>query len=115
MVKPSESKEDDDVDMYLNPCLVYKVADLSSKEKPCCLYFKLNQPKTAPTIDQSQYSKKLIMDIMYSLNELPELIEVSCYSTLLSFGMGLAAINRTEAPSKESSLFVLYAAQDCAI
>ena len=60
MVKPSESKEDDDVDMYLNPRLVYKVADLSGKEKPCP-YFKSNQPKTVPKIGQSQYSKKLIM------------------------------------------------------
>ena len=56
------------------------------------------------------------MDIIYFLNQLPDPIEVSRYSTLLSFGMGLAAIDRTEeAPSKESSLFVLYAARDCAI
>ena len=100
--------------MYLHLRLVYKVADLSGREKPQP-YFKSNQPKTTALIGQSQQSKKLIMDIIYFLNQLPDPIEVSRYSTLLSFGMGLAAIDRTEAPSKESSLFVLYATQDCAI
>ena len=57
----------------------------------------------------------MIKSIFHSLNKLAVPIEVSHYSTLLSFGMGIAAVNRTEAPSKESSLFVLHAAQDCAI
>ena len=100
--------------MYLNPNLEYKVLDSNGNEKPRS-YFKLNLHKSIPTIGKSQHSKKLIMDILHSLNELTDPIKVSCYLTLLSFGMGLAAINETEAPSQELSLFVLFAAQDCAI
>ena len=106
MSNSSDSKEDNGVDtvkkedkekMYLNLDLVYKVADSNGREKPHP-YFKLNQPTTA-TIGQSQGSKKLIKDIVHSLNKFPDMIKVSHYSTLLSFGMGLAAIDRMEAPS----------------
>ena len=108
------SEEEDVEEMHLNPNLVYKVGDLNSKEKPCP-YFKSNQPKTVAAIGQDKGSKSLIMDIMHSLNKLTDTIKVSCYSTLIAFGMGVAAVDTTEAPSKESSLFVLYAVQDCAI
>ena len=75
----------------------------------------MNQPKTNPVIGVDKPSKQLIKSILHSLNELETPIKVSSYSTLLAFGMEISGVNRTEAPNKESSLFVLHAAQDCAI
>ena len=91
-------KKENKEETYLNADLVYKVADSNGKELPPP-YFKSNQPTTA-IIGQSLWTKKLIKNILqHTLNELPEMIEVFHYSTLLSFGMGLAAIDRMEAPS----------------
>ena len=77
---------------YLNKKLEYKVYDLNGKEKPRP-YFKLNQHGSVPTIGQDKHSKKLIMDIWHSLNKTTEPIVVSRYSTLLSYGMGIASID----------------------
>ena len=108
MSNASDSEDDRSNANYLNSKLKCKVSDSNSKEKPRP-YFK-----SVPVVGQSKDSKDLIFDIMHSLNEMPDPIEVSNYPTLLHFGMGLATIDGTELPSDESSLFVLHAARDCA-
>ena len=99
---------------YLNAKLKYKVSDPNGVEKPLP-YFKSNQHKSVPIVGQSKPSKKKIYNIMHTLNEMTELIEVTSYPTLLHFGMGLATVNTTVLPSDEASLFVLSAARDCVI
>ena len=114
MSKMNDNDDDSGDDSYLNEILTYKIIDSDDKELPRP-FFETNQPKTQAVIGLSQRSKMWITDILYSLNELPEMIEVSRYSMLIGYGMGLATIGRTEAPSQLSSLFVLLAARDCAI
>ena len=98
MSKTSDSEDDGSepaIEMYLHKDLKYKVGDSSGKEKPRP-FFKSNQHKSVPIVGQTKDSKHFIYDILHSLNEMPDPIEVSNYPTLLHFGMGLATIEGTE-------------------
>ena len=97
--------------MYLNKDLVNKVMDCNDKEI-VCPFFKSNQPK-AKLVGQMLISKKIIKNIFYSLIQLNEMIEVSHYPTLLSFGMGIATIDGESGPASAASVFVLQALRLC--
>ena len=100
MAKDKKEKE-----MYLNKGLVYKVTDVNDKEIECP-YFKSNQPGVQP-LGQTPAGKKMIKNISYSLTQHVEMVEVSHYLTLLSFGIRLATSDGESKLSPAASNFHL--------